>query len=119
MESVEKLQRILCKKIHKELMEFKKEMIRAKNSTVIENAYAIVCMVTIYEEVLELTEKMSPENLKSLIATPDLLNFFYTGWLETENSFSREIKDCIQDQIHIAREFERRKQYGYAKVSSY
>jgi hypothetical protein len=119
MESVEKLQRILCKKIHKELMEFKKEMIRAKNSTVIENAYVIVCMINIYEELQEMTEEMSPENLRALIDTPDLLKFFYSGWLETENSFAREIRESIQDQIHIAREFERRKQYGYAKVSSY
>ena len=117
--SVEKLQRILCKKIYKELMGFKKEMIKATNKTVIENAYAIVCMINIYEELQEMTEHMSSENLKALIDTPDLLKFFYSGWLETENSFEREIRESIQDQIHIAREFERRKQYGYAKVSSY
>ena len=119
MESVEKLQRILCKKIHKELMEFKKEMIRAKNSTVIENAYAIVCMINIYEELQEMTEEMSTENLKALIDTPDVLKFFYMGWLETENSFAEEIRESIQEQVHVAREIERRKRYGYAAINSY
>ena len=117
--NIEKLQRTLCKKIYKELMEFKKEMIRAKNNVVIENAYTIVCLINIYEELQEMVEGMSHEELNALIQTPDVLKFFYSGWLEYENSLADELRECIGKQIPIAREFERRKHYGYAKISSY
>ena len=73
----ENLQKILRKKIHRELQEFKKSMLRQKSSVVVGNAYAIVCMISIYEELQELIELMNAETLKGLIGTPNLLQFFY------------------------------------------
>lgn len=117
--SSERLKRMLCKKIYRELQEFKREMMQAKNKTVIENAYAIVSLINIYEELRELTNYMSIENLKALIETPDLLKFFYSGWLETQNSFAEEIRQSVVSQIPVIREYDRRTKNGYAKIGIY
>ena len=94
-------------------------MLRQKSSVVVSNAYAIVCMISIYEELQELIELMNAETLKGLIGTPNLLHFFYSGWLEVEDSFMDELKDCMISQIPIIREYERRTKVGYETISKH
>ena len=111
--SCERLQKLLRKKIYKELQDYKRELLHGSNRRVMDNAYAIVCMISIYEELQELIEQMNLETLKALTETPDLLKFFYSGWLDTEDSFNEEIRDSIISQVSIAREYARRVRTGY------
>lgn len=117
--SCEQLQKLLRKKIYKELQDYKRELLRGNNRMVMDNAYAIVCMISIYEELQELIEQMNVETLKALIETPDLLKFFYSGWLDVEDSFNEEIRDSIISQVPIAREYARRVRKGYETISKY
>lgn len=117
--SCEQLQKLLRKKIYKELQNYKRELLRGNNRMVMDNAYAIVCMISIYEELQELIEQMNVETLKALIETPDLLKFFYSGWLDVEDSFNEEIRDSIISQVPIAREYARRVRKGYETISKY
>lgn len=117
--SCEQLQKLLRKKIYKELQDYKRELLRGNNRMVLDNAYAIVCMISIYEELQELIEQMNVETLKALIETPDLLKFFYSGWLDVEDSFNEEIRDSIISQVPIAREYARRVRKGYETISKY
>lgn len=117
--SCERLQKLLRKKIYKELQDYKRELLRGNNRMVMDNAYAIVCVISIYEELQELIEQMNVETLKALIETPDLLKFFYSGWLDVEDSFNEEIRDSIISQVPIAREYARRVRKGYETISKY
>ena len=117
--SCEQLQKLLRKKIYKELQDYKRELLRGNNRMVMDNAYAIVCVISIYEELQELIEQMNVETLKALIETPDLLKFFYSGWLDVEDSFNEEIRDSIISQVPIAREYARRVRKGYETISKY
>lgn len=117
--SCEQLQKLLRKKIYKELQDYKRELLRGNNRMVMDNAYAIVCMISIYEELQELIEQMNVETLKALIETPDLLKFFYSGWLDVEDSFNEEIRDSIITQVPIAREYARRVRTGYETISKH
>lgn len=117
--SCEQLQKLLRKKIYKELQDYKRELLRGNNRMVMDNAYAIVCMISIYEELQELIDQMNVETLKALIETPDLLKFFYSGWLDVEDSFNEEIRDSIISQVPIAREYARRVRKGYETISKY
>ena len=114
-----RLQKILCKKVYKELQAFKEKMFDEQNDVVIANAYKIVCMINIYEVFCELTEQMNIETLRALIKTPCLLEFFYSGWLDVEDSFQEELRGNIIAQIAVAKEYERRTKCGYEKISNY
>ena len=111
--SCERLRKTLRMKIYKEIQDYKRELLHGSNQRVMDNAYAIVCMISIYEELQELIEQMNLETLKALIETPDLLKFFYSGWLDIEDSFNEEIRDSIISQVSIAREYARRVRTGY------
>lgn len=91
--------RIFTRKIAKELQSFKRSMSKKKSVEVIEEAYRIVCIISIYEMMLEMSSDMSIETVQELIKIPDILSYFYDQWLKIEDSFEYELQDCIVSEV--------------------
>lgn len=90
---------IFTRKIAKELHVFKKELLRRKTQDVMDEAYKIVCMISIYEALLEISQDMSMDTVQELIKIPSVLSYFYEQWLKEQDSFEYELQDSIISEI--------------------
>lgn len=90
---------ILTRKIAKELQSFKRDMSKKKATEVMEEAYRIVCIISIYEMLLEMSQDMSMDTVQELIKVPGVLSYFYDQWLKIQDSFEYELQDCIVSEV--------------------
>ena len=95
----EELQSLLCLKINVEYKRFKKEQLKSPIETVYGNAYQIHSYMCIYENLLEISQKLSEDVLVSLITFPELLAYLYEKWLKVEDSSEEELNYYLQDRI--------------------
>lgn len=56
-------------------------------------------MVNIYEMLRERSKEFSCEVLQCLIVLPDILARCYRRWLKYEDSFSEEMRGCMDECI--------------------
>lgn len=88
----EELQSLLCLKINVEYQKFKQKQIALPAEEVYGNAYQIHCYMCLYENILEICQQLSEDELVSLITFPGLLSFLYDQWLKVENSAEEELE---------------------------
>lgn len=62
-------------------------------------AYEINCMLSIYETLIEKSEKMETDILKCLLVIPDILHFFYRRWMKTGDSFQMELESSMEQGL--------------------
>ena len=91
--------RIFTRKIAKELQSFKRDISKKKATEVMEEAYRIVCVISIYEMLLEMSQDMSMDTVQELIKVPGVLSYFYDQWLKIQDSFEYELQDCIVSEV--------------------
>ena len=53
----------------------------------------------IYENLLEMSQKLSENVLVSLITFPELLDYLYERWLKVEDSSDEELNYYLKDEI--------------------
>lgn len=95
----EELQELFCAKINLEIKRFKQDIIQNDSETVYAGAYQIDCMITIYELLLDMSQKTGEKTLKILLVFPSLLAFLYDKWVHTEDSHTEELQKCIEQCI--------------------
>lgn len=92
------------KKLETELKCYKQKMYRLSAEEVFGHAYEIDSYINIYEILLIKIEHLTPAQLWGIIMIPHILSFFYSYWLDVEDSRAEEMDTAI-DQI-IQREFD-------------
>lgn len=95
----EELQSLLCLKINVEYKRFKKAQLNLSVENIYGNAYQIHSYMCIYENLLEMIQKLSENVLVSLITFPELLAYLYERWLKVEDSSDEELNYYLQDEI--------------------
>lgn len=93
------LQELFCTKIGLEISRFKRKMLKQKQEVIFERVCQIDSMLSIYELLMEMSQKMEKEKLKKLIVFPDLLAFLYGRWLKTEDSHMQELQDTLTQVV--------------------
>lgn len=71
----EELRELFCIKIGLENSRFKKRMLKQSAEVLFERAYQIDTMLNLYELLMEMSQKMEAEVLKTLLVFPNLWFF--------------------------------------------
>ena len=93
------LTEILCLRLNLEQKRYKKRMLKMNSEAVFGKAYEINCMLSIYETLIEKSEKMETDILKCLLVLPDILHFFYRRWMKTGDSFQMELENSMEQGL--------------------
>ena len=93
------LTEIFCLRLNLEQKRYKKRMMKMSPEAVFSKAYEINCMLSIYETLIEKSEKMETDILKCLLVLPDILHFFYRRWMKTGDSFQMELENSMDTEI--------------------
>ena len=93
------LTEIFCLRLNLEQKRYKKRMLKMNPEAVFGKAYEINCMLSIYETLIEKSEKMETDILKCLLVLPDILHFFYRKWMKTGDSFQMELENSMEQGL--------------------
>lgn len=93
------LTEIFCLRLNLEQKRYKKRMMKMSPDAVFGKAYEINVMLSIYETLIEKSEKMEADILKCLLVVPDILHFFYRRWMKTGDSFQMELEESMEQGI--------------------
>ena len=95
----EELRELFCIKIGLENSRFKKRMLKQSAEVLFERAYQIDTMLNLYELLVEMSQKMESEVLKTLLVFPNLLAFLYDRWLIEEDSHIKELQGSLEKNV--------------------
>lgn len=93
------LRELFCVKIGLENALFKKRMLKQGVEVLFERAYQIDTMLNLYELLIEMSQKMELEVLKTLLVFPNLLAFLYDRWLKEEDSHIEELQCSLEKNV--------------------
>ena len=85
---------MLLEKTEKEYEQFKKQILEKEKQEIIRLAHEIV----VKENILSILEEeyFTNTEMKKLLEIGNILDFFYNGWLTTEDSFMEELRNSIK-----------------------
>ena len=95
----EELRELFCIKIGLENARFKQKMLKQNAEVLFERAYQIDTMLNIYELLMEVSQKMELEVLKTLLVFPNLLAFLYDRWIKEEDSHIEELQSSLEKNV--------------------
>lgn len=98
------LRELFCLKIGLENTYFKKKMLKQGVEVLFEQAYQIDTMLNLYELLIEMSQKMELEVLKTLLVFPNLLAFLYDRWLKEEDSHMEELQCSLEKNVEELQE---------------
>ncbi len=107
----EELRELFCIKIGLENARFKERMLKQSAEVLFERAYQIDTMINLYELLMEMSQKMELEVLKTLLVFPNLLAFLYDRWLKEEDSHMEELQRSLEKNV-----WELQEQYRKVKM---
>lgn len=93
------LRELFCTKIGLENALFKKRMLKQSTEVLFERAYQIDTMLNLYELLVEMSQKMELEVLKTLLVFPNLLAFLYERWIKEEDSHIEELQCSLEKNV--------------------
>lgn len=89
------LEKIFCRKLGRELDQFKQQMIEKDKEEIYCSAYQIDSVICIYEALIELSGRIAEETLEAVTAFLGLLGFLYDRWMNYEDSHMEDIAYCL------------------------
>lgn len=95
----EELERLFCWKINSELKLFKYRIMQKEKEEIYSLAYQIDCIISIFEMLLELCKKMSPQELERCMQIPEVLVYFYWRWMKEPDSKNEEMEQSLWETI--------------------
>ena len=98
------LRELFCVKIGLENTCFKKKMLKQSAEVLFERAYQIDTMINLYELLMEMSQKMEPEALKTLLVFPNLLAFLYDRWIKEADSHMEELQCSLEENVEELQE---------------
>lgn len=94
-----KLEQYFCWKLSRELRCFKAGVLQHNKEEIFSMAYQIDVILSLYELLIEMSQKMNAQELQNCIRVPNLLAFLYHGWLQVPDSQMEELEQAIIQQI--------------------
>ena len=98
------LRELFCVKIGLENTCFKKKMLKQSAEVLFERAYQIDTMINLYELLMEMSQNMEPEALKTLLVFPNLLAFLYDRWIKEADSHMEELQCSLEKNVEELQE---------------
>lgn len=95
----EELRELFCIKIGLENARFKNKMLKQSANVLFERAYQIDTMLNLYELLMEMSQRMEAEVLKTLLVFPNLLAFLYDRWIKAEDSHIEELQCSLEKNV--------------------
>ena len=86
-------------KIYLEFEMYKRDMLKKSSEEIFEKAYEIDCYVTMYEYLLEMSQKLKKEEIESILFFPRFLAFLYGEWLGRSEVTQEEMYAYIYGEI--------------------
>lgn len=93
------LEKIFCRKIGRELCQFKSRILKMEKEEIFHAAYRIDNVICIYETLLEMSSNMGEETLEAVTAFPRLLEYLYDMWMKYEDSQMKDITYCLNGEL--------------------
>lgn len=94
-----KLERYFCWKLSRELNCFKAGILQRSKEEIFSMAYQIDAILSLYELLIEMSQKMTVLELHKCIRVTNLLAFLYHGWLQVPDSQMTELDQSVNKQI--------------------
>ena len=88
-----------CWKISAELKSFKFRMMQMSKQEIYDHAYEIDCMIRIYEELVNISEK-----LEKCMEISSLLSLVYEKWMDTVSSQEHELEQAVENVMSDMKE---------------
>lgn len=82
-----------------ELGEFKDETLKLSKEQVYENAYRIMAMQYIYDQLVEYMYHLSDMEICSLIGQKDILERIYCEWMKEPMVEEEDLNECIKQFV--------------------
>ena len=95
----EEIQALFCCKIYRECVKFKEQQLELSKEEIFANAYKIDAVINIYEALVESSQRLEVEAMKNLLFYPNLLAYFYDGWLKIEDSQYEEMSQFLKRSL--------------------
>lgn len=115
----EELRDLFCLKIGLENARFKQKMLKQSAEVLFERAYQIDTMINLYELLMEMSQKMEPEALKTLLVFPNLLAFLYDRWLKEEDSHIEELQGSLEKNVsELQEKYQKVKKEGMEEIAA-
>ncbi len=93
------LEKTFCKKIGRELEQFKSRILKMEKEEIFCAAYRIDNVICIYETLLEMSSHMGEGTLEAVTAFPGLLKYLYGRWMKYEDSQMEDITYCLNGEL--------------------
>ena len=93
------LEKIFCRKLGRELDQFKQQMMEKEKEEIYCSAYQIDSVICIYEALIELSGRIAEEILEAVTAFPGLLGFLYDRWMKYKDSHMEDIAYCLNGEL--------------------
>lgn len=115
----EELRELFCIKIGLENARFKQKMLKQSAEVLFERAYQIDTMLNLYELLVEMSQKMELEVLKTLLVFPNLLAFLYDRWLKEEDSHIEELQGSLEKNVsELQEKYQKVKKEGMEEIAA-
>jgi len=98
------LEKTFCRKLGRELDQFKQRMMEKGKEEIYCSAYQIDSVICIYEALIELSGRIPEETLEAVTVFPGLLNFLYDRWMKYEDSHMEDIAYCLNRELSNIKE---------------
>ena len=92
----EALRRSFCWKLGCELKLMKHRMLKRKKEAIYASAYEIDHKISIYEAMVELSQRLGREEMQRCKGVPELLALLYGEWLKVPDSSNEELEDFLR-----------------------
>ncbi len=93
------LEKTFCRKIGRELEQFKRRILKMGKEEIFHAAYRIDNVICIYEALLSMSGNMGEETLEAATAFPGLLEYLYDRWMKYEDSQMEDITYCLNGEL--------------------
>ena len=94
-----KIQDLFGIKVFREFDDYKRQVLKKHPEEIFNQAYQNDCYINLYENLLLLSEKLSIEEMQSVIFYPNLLAFLYFEWSKSSEWKCEELDDFIYTKI--------------------
>ena len=90
-------ERRFCWKISAELKSCKFRMMQMSKQEIYDHAYEIDCMIRIYEELVNISERLETEQLQNCMEISSLLSLVYEKWIDAVSLQEHELEQAVEN----------------------
>ena len=99
------LRGLFAQRLYLEYMLFKDSMLQREKKDIFHESYKIEIFVNLYEILLSYAENLNSRTMRELLKLNfGILEFLYQRWLDKEDSFYEELRECAYSELETVLE---------------